>query len=591
MKKLLIGTLVVGLAAVLFVIGCSNPTSSSGDDTYSADIIIVGAGGAGMTAAFHAAEKGASVIILEKASVVGGNTLVTGSGLNALKTGDQADIDAFISSEMEPNSVPKNPAPKRELVEVLVRESLDTINYLRNKVGMTIPDPTGTSRNYKASPNFAQTMIPLLYDAIVNNGVKILCNMEATDLITDNDGEVTGVKATDAKGNELTFNGNAVVLATGGFGQNYAMVNKANDAYKDVFTTAEIAPTTGDGLVMAKAIGAGVVDMDQIQLNQVVELATHANINYGTRMRQIPFIFVNKYAQRFTDERTQGSQVALEAFPRAVMQQDGHYAYFIFDQTTMNHPAAAAKLREFYDRGLLLTGFTYADLAKKLRIDEAAFEATVTEWNTVTCVSHSDTYGRTATWLPLSTAPYYGVKFSIGVQYSMGGLTIDPDTRVLKTTSGEVIPGLYAAGEVTGGVHGSYRVDGTGLSDTLIFGRHAGIAAAAYAVAQGKLPLEVPSDENQGSAVKGNFVDGVYTGIGVGRFGDITVKVTVEGKSITKIEVLPNDETPTMIMAVENDLIPSIIRTQSVKVDVTSGATYSSNGVLDAVADALGISR
>jgi fumarate reductase flavoprotein subunit len=172
----------------------------------------------------------------------------------------------------------------------------------------------------------------------------------------------------------------------------------------------------------------------------------------------------------------------------------------------------------------------------------------------------------------------------------MGGLTINPDTQVLNTSNQE-IPGLYAAGEVTGGVHGSYRVDGSALADTVIFGRHAGITAATYAIAKGKLPLDIPSEEDQGSAVKGNFVDGVYTGAGVGRNGNITVQVTVVEKSITDIKVLSSAETATMMGTVEEKLIPTIIRTQSIKVDVVSGATYSSNGVLDAVADALGISR
>jgi fumarate reductase flavoprotein subunit len=172
----------------------------------------------------------------------------------------------------------------------------------------------------------------------------------------------------------------------------------------------------------------------------------------------------------------------------------------------------------------------------------------------------------------------------------MGGLTISPNTQVLNTSS-QVIPGLYAAGEVTGGVMGSYRIDGSALADTVVFGRQAGIKAAAYANAQGSLPLNVPSDGNQGSAVKGNFVDGVYTGTGAGRNGLITVRVTVEDKSITKIEVVSSDETSTMIGTVKENLIPAIIRTQSLKVDVVTGATYSSNGVLDAVADALGISR
>jgi fumarate reductase flavoprotein subunit len=590
------------LLAVAGLTGCPNGTTDSDTGApavYSADVIVVGAGGAGMTAAIHAAQGGASVIILEKASVVGGNTLLTGSGMRALKTDDDADIQAFINEEDMASTmgggVYKNPLPNKNLVEFLVKNSLATLNWLKT-LGMSFAAPSN-GRTYATAngANFAQTAIPLLYKDIVSKDVNILFNMRATSLITEG-GKVTGVKATDAKGNELTFKSNAVVLTTGGVGQNYAMVADVKPEYKDFFTTAEIAPTTGDGLVMAQAIGADVVDLDQIQLNQVVELTSHANINYGTRnSASTSFIFVNKDAQRFTDEKTQGSQVALDGsgFPKAVMDQPDHYAYFIFDQAAMN---SAATLQDYYNRGLITLGFTVRDLAKKLRIDEDAFEATVNEWNRVVADvanNPTDEFGRSLTRgaYPLSTPPYYGVKFSVGVHYCMGGLKINTDTQVIDT-SDKAIPGLYAAGEVTGGVHGSYRIDGTALADTLIFGRQAGTQAAVYALAQGRFPVKVPSDDgSQGPAAQGNFTDGVYTGTGQGRNGAITLQVTVENKSITKIEVLLNDETPTIFVGVENKLIPAIIRTQGVKVDVVTGATYSSNGVLDAVANALGISR
>ncbi|GHV31237.1 flavocytochrome c [Spirochaetia bacterium] len=591
------GVLALLLISGLTLTGCSNGTTDTvATSTYSADVIVVGAGGSGMTAAIHAAKGGASVIILEKSSVPGGNTILTGSGMNALTTGDQADIDAFIANEKMAGAgafypaKEKNPLPNPALSEFMVRNSISTLQWLKDDTKLTFAISGGNnSRTYAPTVgNFAQTVLPLLYEKILsNNRIHILFNMWATELLTDNSGTVTGVSATDTKGNKLAFTSNAVILATGGFGQDYARVATIKPAYAGMFTTAEMAPTTGDGLDMAQAIGADVVDLDQIQINQVVELRSHGNINYGTRMGQIPFIFVNKEAKRFSNERLQGSQVELEpgAFPEAVMKQTDHIAYFIFNETAKT---AASTLREFYDRGLVKKGDSLSDLAGALGIDKDTFEATVATFNQQCQTETTDEWGRKGdSRHEFTTGPYYGVEFSVGVHYCMGGLKINTNTQVINT-SNQTITGLYAAGEVTGGVQGSYRVDGSALADTLVFGRQAGTQAAAYALAQGRLPVNTPSEVNQGSTAKGNFTNGTFAGTGNGRNGPITVTVTVVNKSITNITVV-STESPIQLGAVEKELIPAIIRTQSIAVDTISGATYSSVGVITAVKNALGI--
>jgi fumarate reductase flavoprotein subunit len=567
------------LLGVLAACASSDEAAASPMDTstYHADVIIVGAGGAGMAAAIHAAKAGASVIILEKSSVVGGNTLPAQAGINALVAGDAADINAFIMTQTNDLADP-------DLVKYMVVNSKLMLEWLKTDIGMVFNTPTGTGRMYQPADGsiFAETVIPKLYADIVSKGVNVLFNMRATTLIKEG-GRITGVKATDTKGNELEFKGNAVILATGGFGQDNAWVTRLRPEYKD-WITSEIAPATGDGLVMAQAIDAVVVDLDQMQHSTApLEWTTHAMILGATR-NGMNYIIVNNDGKRFISETE-------TIYQQNVIDQPGHFAYFVFDQTGMN---IRPLLQTYFDRGIVSKGSSAGELAKNLGIDGDDFELAVTGWNAVCQGNAIDGFERAPTTEQqtqmFNTPPYYAIKFSFGLHYFMGGLKINTDTQVINT-SGQVIPGLYAAGEVTGGVHGNRRVDGSALTDTFVFGRQAGIQAAAYALSQGKLAANVPSAGNQGSALKGNFTDGVYTGTGRGRNGDITVQLMVEDKSITKITVLSNVETPSMFMIVENDLIPSIIRTQSVWVDTITGATYSSKGVLDAVADALGISR
>jgi fumarate reductase flavoprotein subunit len=250
--------------------------------------------------------------------------------------------------------------------------------------------------------------------------------------------------------------------------------------------------------------------------------------------------------------------------------QPGHYGYFIFNQTTMD---SRPMLETYYNRGIVTKGDTAGELAEKLQIAET-FKTPFT--NAVNALG--------------TTGSYYAIKYSHGVHYCMGGLKINTDTQVINTNN-QVIPGLYAAGEVTGGVHGDTRRDGTAVTDTIVFGRQTGIKAAEYARTQGSLPVWLPPTESPGSSVNGNFnkSNGTYTGTANGYNGVITVKVIVANKSITQIVVLPNDETDIKFLPVVDTLIPSIIRTQSFEVDMITGATYSSLGVINAVKNALGL--
>ena len=225
----------------------------------------------------------------------------------------------------------------------------------------------------------------------------------------------------------------------------------------------------GQGIDMAVAIGAGTVDMDQIQIHPTVEANTAALITEG--LRGDGAILVNAEGNRFTDEV--GTRDVVSA---AEIAQTGSYSWLIIDQAMVD---ASSVIQGYIKNGYTFSGETYEELAEAIGVDPAAFAATMEKWNAAVAAGVDEEFGRTSFANPLDTAPYYAIKVTAGIHHTMGGLTINPDTQVL-AGDGTVINGLYAAGEVTGGVHGGNRLGGNAVADFTVFGRIAGQQAAAY---------------------------------------------------------------------------------------------------------------
>ena len=183
-------------------------------------------------------------------------------------------------------------------------------------------------------------------------------------------------------------------------------------------------------------------------------------------------------------------------------------------------------------------------------------------------------------WLPVAPA----------IHHTMGGVRINTACEVLKA-DGSAIPGLFAAGEITGGVHGANRLGGNAVTDIVVFGRIAGTGAEAYVEANGgHTEAEITADGGEEAAapeVQGSYKDGVYEGTGKGNNGDITVEVTVEGGNIVSVTLKEHGETEGIYEAAEKSVVADIIKTQSAEVDAVSGATNTSNGIKEAVTNAL----
>ena len=514
-----------GLKPEDFQTAVENNAEPAEDSTVDTDIVIVGAGGAGMTAALTATSEGKSVVIVESQPVVGGNSVRATGGMNAGKTvyqdenefGESAGVEKTLKTAAEKyadNAIitalaktvseqwaayqadPKgyfdsvelmeldtmiggkglnNP----ELVETLCSNSADAIDWL-DEHGITLHSVSSfggasVKRIHRPVDGDGKTvsvgsyMIPLLQENCDKAGVQTLLNTTATEILTDANGAAVGVKATGASGETVTVNAKAVVLATGGFGANLDMVVEYKPELKG-FMTTNAAGAQGQGIEMATAIGADTVDMDQIQIHPTVEANTAALITEG--LRGDGAVLINAEGKRFIDEV--GTRDVVSA---AEIAQTGSYSWLVVDQAMVD---ASSVIQGYIKKGYTVTGETYEELGKAMGVDEAAFAETMNTWNGYVEAKNDPDFGRTSFADKLDTAPYYAIKVTAGVHHTMGGLKINTNTEVLNE-NGEIIPGLFAAGEVTGGVHGANRLGGNAVADFTVFGRIAGAAASKYA--------------------------------------------------------------------------------------------------------------
>ena len=495
------------------------------DSTVDADVVVVGAGGAGMTAAITAAAEGKSVVILESQSMVGGNSVRATGGMNAGKTvyqdenefGESAGVEKTLKTAAEKYAdnetitalaktvseqwaaYQANPTGYFDsvelmeldtmiggkgtndpaLVDTLCANSADAVDWL-DEHGITLHNVSsfgGASVKRIHRPVNAEGktvsvgsyMIPLLQENCEKAGVKMMLDTTATEILTDANGAAVGVKATGASGETVTVNAKAVILASGGFGANLDMVVKYKPELKG-FMTTNAPGIQGQGIEMAEDIGAAPVDMDQIQIHPTVEANTAALITEG--LRGDGAILINEEGQRFIDEV--GTRDVVSA---AEIAQTGSYSWLVVDQAMAD---ASSVIQGYIKKGYTVTGTTYEELGKAMGVDAAAFAETMEKWNGYVEAKNDPDFGRTSFANPLNTAPYYAVKVTAGVHHTMGGLKINANTEVLNE-KGEVIPGLFAAGEVTGGVHGANRLGGNAVADFTVFGRIAGAAASDYA--------------------------------------------------------------------------------------------------------------
>lgn len=491
-------------------------------ETKNADVVIIGAGGAGMTAAVEVLRNGGSVIVVEKMSSVGGNTIAAGSALNAAgtdiqKNGGSMTADGIEQIEAQLALEPKNDDMKRwqesvrkdldayiasgstaifdstdlhklqtyvggdyigktELIETLCDQAPKAVEYLSElgttwKSNIIIATGATWARSHQPMATFgpkgSDFVLPQV-EFVKANGGEIILEHKAEELLMDND-RVIGVKGTANDGTPFEYTAKkGVILATGGFGANVEMRQKYNKHWPNLDENvhcSNLPCSTGDGITMASAIGANLIDMEWIQM------VTGSTTKFSASIANN--IYVNADGERFIAEDSRR-----DVLSDAVLAQKNSTFWFLTDA----HEAwdiqgglgyGVTPIEDMLATGIMFEAQTIEELAQITGMDAQKLQNSIDQFNKAVSGEEEDPLGRKLFQYPFDKGPYYASVGYAFVHHTMGGVEINANCEVLNT-DGNVIPGIYACGEVTGGIHGGNRLGGNAIADVIVFGQIAG---------------------------------------------------------------------------------------------------------------------
>lgn len=459
------------------------------DRTVEADVVIIGGGGSGLASAISAWQAGAKkVVVLEKLGYLGGSTNVSEGALNAVdperqgKQGIEDNYDKFFAQTMRGGHNIGDPV----LVDFLTRNSIDAVHWLES-LGVKFKDHIGAATgslwqrsHYTTTPS-GNSYIRVFEKVIADSkgAIEVLTDTPAKSILQEN-GRVIGVTG-DNYGSKVTVMAkNGVVIATGGFGANIEYRQAVNDGvWKHVKLDKSIGCTNiqqaaqGDGLVLGEKVGADVIGLSDIQIHPCGTPGSGLMIDIRTSGRNR--IFVNTDGDRFVNEGA-----ARDALANAIFNQKGGTYWIVVNK--IRYPsrdwvdANGASIKNMVALGAVVEADTLDELAQKTQMDPAKLKASIANYNDVVTGKAKDKLGFLANNKDdkvLTEGPWYACKKVPTVHHTMGGLRINVDSQVLKP-NGEAIPGLYAVGEVTGGIHGSNRLGGNAIADIMTFGYKVG---------------------------------------------------------------------------------------------------------------------
>ncbi len=494
----------------------------------SADLIIVGAGGAGLSAAVTAKDLGVkNVLVLEKMPVIGGNTLRCASAFNAADPDRQkalpmtetlkeavvkainekpvseehaklmADVKAKYEAYLKSGSKTLFDCPEWHALQTynggdkvgqipLIRQYsnnvLDTLHWMQSK-GSPVMDRVSQGagalwqRTHQLDAPAGLGLIDPLYQAAVKQGVNFKLGMRVQDLILNDKGRVIGVTATDKVGNKYEFTSkDGVILATGGYSQNKEMRQKSAPHLTSEMVSTNQPGATGDGIIIATRHGADTTGMNYVQVYPLATPGTGALQGRARKMSGLDDVIdVNKNGERFVKEDARRDE-----FVAAIKKQPGGVVYDINDSSIVKPLNSFNEdVETLVSIGRIYKAESLADLAKQLGMPADKLEATVAEFNKMVEAKKDPKFGRKLFDRPIVKPPFYATPRAPSIHHTMGGLQISTNAQVLDK-NGKPIPGLYAAGEVTGGIHGSNRLGGNATADVLTFGRIAAKSAVAH---------------------------------------------------------------------------------------------------------------
>ena len=438
-----------------------------------ADIVVVGAGGSGISAAVKAETLGANVILIEKMPVIGGATALNAGTLIA--TGSKYQREVMKETKDSPElafkdifTVGKN-RNDPTLVKMVTERVGGVVDWLI--YDMKIPyGPAATQYpDHSANRQLGVTgrsvnYLNLMREKFLGMGGKLMLQTRAQELIRDDAGKVVGVRATDKDGNTVELTSKAVILASGGYGAVKSMLPKEMSNYVFYGLDSE----TGDGYKMATAIGAGTINLDLVKMypQGVETVPGHglaATASSTDTMKKSGAIYVNKLGQRYVDENA-----ALGVLTDKTVEQPDHIAYIVMDAKAWKEYVRKSLEDKLVPneetlmtwtkivnngRPVMAVSDNLAEAAKTMGVDAEGLAKTVAHWNDMVKAGKDTDFNRKITG-GLGEGPYYIVEQKVRYQTTLGGLKADADLRILDK-AGKPIPGLYGAGCVVGGANGA----------------------------------------------------------------------------------------------------------------------------------------
>jgi fumarate reductase flavoprotein subunit len=442
-----------------------------------ADVVVIGAGAAGFTAAITAHDAGAKVVIIEKQPITGGNSMLAAGGMNAAETTIQKEkgiadsVDLMFKDTMTGGGDLNDPA----LALLLAKNSASSVTWLTG-LGADLSDVGrmgGASVNRTHRPKGGSAVGAQVIDVLRRNAaerkIEIRVNSKVVKIIEDGKGRVTGVQVQGKHSGFYTIKAKAVIIAAGGFSANADKVASYRPDYKGM-TTSNQPGATGDGIELGTGAGAELKDMKEIQIHPTVAAGSRTLITEAVRGNGA--ILVNHEGKRFVNELTTRDKASA-----AILAQTGKSAYLIFNEGIRK---SLKQIDGYFHLKLVQEGASVKELAASIKVPAETLEATLAAYNSAYDTKSDADFKRADLPRALRTAKYYAIEVKPGVHYTMGGLKITTESEVV-AKDGNPIKGLFAAGEGTGGVHGKNRLGGNSISQTITFGRIAGANAAKVA--------------------------------------------------------------------------------------------------------------
>ncbi|MGL5124443.1 MAG: flavocytochrome c [Fusobacteriaceae bacterium] len=443
------------------------------------DVVIVGAGGAGLSASISAASKGAKVVLLEKMSSIGGNTLISMGGINIPGNDTQIEKNIKDSIELYKKDILLGGDNENcsELLDIFVNEALPTYKWLKDEIKVSFKNELihfgghSVPRAAVFSGKYAIELISKLRAKAISLGVEIRTGVRSKELITDSNSRVIGILATIDDKNVKFMGKEGVILATGGFSGNIELRKKHNPSLDERYKTTNISGITGDGHLMCEKVGADFVQMEYIQTFPISNPET-GELSHVGGSRFDGAILVNKSGNRFVEELERRDTVS-----EAILEQENGVAYLVWGKEIESVTSYISKNKEEVERlknsNLIAMSESLEEAANFMNIDEKNILKTIEKYNSFIENKKDLDFNRRGTLISISKGPFYIQKVAPAVHHTMGGVRINKENQVLNK-KGDIIKGLFAAGEIVGGLHGTNRLGGNAITEIIVFGKRAG---------------------------------------------------------------------------------------------------------------------